>query len=78
MDACLAAAEAINGIIKELIEQPRKAIVVSYAIGALNGAIGATLYLKNKVWIGGLLIALGIITPLLPWWILILRWSTAQ
>jgi hypothetical protein len=61
-------------IIEELIDNPRKALVVSYAIGALNGAVGVALYLKGRSLIGALLIGLGIFTPLIPWWLYIAAW----
>lgn len=59
-----------NGVVKELVNEPRKRIIVSYLIGAFSGTIGIALYLNGwgKVGIG--LIGLGLLTPIIPWWLI--------
>ena len=72
------ASQPNNGIINHLIDDPRKGVVVSYLVGAFCGAIGVAIYLKGRSLIGGTLIALGLFTPLLPWWLPILNWRVHQ
>jgi len=65
------------GLLEKLIDQPRKAADIPHTNGALNGANGVTLYLKNRVLIEGILIALGISSAAIPQWLLIWsRWAS--
>jgi hypothetical protein len=65
-------------IIDDLINDRHKRAGISYFMGILSGAIGIAFYLKSSRLLGGGLVALGLLTPLLPWWLPILNWWANQ
>jgi len=60
------------GIIDRLIDKPREAGLISLIVGVVIGAIGITLYLNRGWKIGFLLLVIGGVTPLFPWWLALL------
>ncbi len=69
--------EESYGIIDGLVDQPRKAGLISMLLGVLCGTIGITLYLKRGRAVsnvGFALVILGMMAPIIPWWLLILIW----
>lgn len=65
-----------GGIVDNLVDSPHDQAGISYFVGIFCGAIGIALYLKGRSFIGGALIALALFTPLFPWWLYVLAWST--
>lgn len=68
-------------VIDSLVDQPRKAGLISMIVGILCGAIGRTFYLKRNAVVsraGLALVCLGMLTPLFPWWLLALIWWAGQ
>jgi hypothetical protein len=59
-------------IINELIDNPHTQAGISYSVGIFSGAIGIAFYLKISRFIGGCLIGLGLLPPILNWWIFLL------
>lgn len=63
-------------IVEYLLNHPRNAMLISVIVGVLTGAIGITLSLNSEPgWrrsLGGALLVLGMLTPILPWWLLFL------
>jgi hypothetical protein len=73
--------EQSYGIIDRLVDQPRKAGLISVVLGILTGTVGITLYLNRSAVIsrvGLAFVCLGMFTPLFPWWLLILIWGAGQ
>jgi hypothetical protein len=76
-----AASEQSKGVIDRLIDKPRESVVISVAIGALTSAIGIAFYLNGGLIcsvLGGGLFLLGMLTPIIPWWLLASIWWAGQ
>jgi hypothetical protein len=65
-----------KGIVDQLIEKSSRYPVLSDLVGVICGAIGITIYVNSREWfgaaIGFILIAVGILTPVFPWWAFVL------
>ncbi|THD43875.1 MAG: hypothetical protein E7774_11870 [Bradyrhizobium sp.] len=65
-----------KGIVDQLIEKSSHYPVLSDLAGVICGAIGITIYVNSLGWfgaaIGFALIAIGILTPVFPWWAFVL------
>ena len=57
------------------IEHPE---IISIIVGSFFGAIGIAFYFNNWSFVGIGLLAIGMVTPLLPWWLLVWSWWAAQ
>ena len=62
-------------VARYLIEHPE---IISIIVGSFFGAIGIAFYFNNWSFVGIGLLAIGMVTPLLPWWLLVWSWWAAQ
>ena len=66
-----------NWVIDRLVEKPSRVAWVSLIVGIFSGAIGITLYINSRGILSGvgfILLFLGLLSPVFPWWIIVVDW----